>query len=88
VEPGEDVRRVEATLLNIECESNGLKVRVALGTDTMDLRITDPSRVRMRNAPAEFVCGPQPRNPVTIEYVASEPVGGLIRGMTFRDAQR
>jgi len=40
----------------------------------------------MRNAPPEFVCGPQPDAPaVTVEYAASQSsVGdGLLRGMEF-----
>jgi tetratricopeptide (TPR) repeat protein len=84
VEPGEEVRSLEAKLLNMECGGGGLRVRVAAGSDTIDLRIADPGRVRMRNAPAQFVCGPQHNDPVTIDYVASEPGAGLIRGMTFR----
>jgi hypothetical protein len=40
----------------------------------------------MRNAPPEFVCGPQEANQVLVEYAVSKNKGtdGLVRGVEFR----
>ncbi len=82
IEPGDHIRRVEGRLLRVEC---GRPTRVVVETDAMLLiiRIADPSRVQMVNAPEEFTCGPQSGNTVTVVYAASADSEGILRGMEF-----
>jgi len=89
VEPGDRIRRVEATLRELHC-SAGRATGVALDTSQgpLTLTIPDASHVLMRNAPSEFRCGAQPASTVRVEYAASETqdgnADGVLRGMEFR----
>lgn len=86
VEAGDDLRRAQGTLREIDCGGEHTRIRVNTPDGMLRLTIMDASRVQMRNAPPEFVCGPQPDAPaVTVEYAASQSsVGdGLLRGMEF-----
>jgi tetratricopeptide (TPR) repeat protein len=89
IEPGDRIRRVEATLRDLHCSAGRV---TGVGIDTaqgpLTLTIQDPSHVLMRKAPSEFTCGPQPASTVMIEYAASEArsgnADGVLRGMEFR----
>ena len=85
IEAGDDLRRVHGVLQEIDCGHGATRLRVDAAGTTLMLVIADPSRVRMRNAPEEFVCGPQSANSVVVEYAASKRSGadGLIRGIEF-----
>jgi len=87
IEPGDDIRRVQGTLREIECGEKGMRILVDTTGGPLKLAIPDPSHVQMRNAPAEFTCGPQPASPVTAEYAvtkAPEHGDGIVRGLEFR----
>ena len=86
IEAGDDIRRVQGTVQEIDCGDTVTRFVVETGGARLRLAIEDPSRVRMRNAPAEFVCGPQKTNHVQVEYAVSKKKGtdGVIRGMDFR----
>jgi len=59
IEPGDDMRSVQGTLREIECGEKGMRILVDTAAGPLKLAIPDPSHVQMRNAPAEFTCGPQ-----------------------------
>jgi hypothetical protein len=80
IEPGDEVRRMEGRLRDIECVPPGMRLVVETQDGRLSLSIPDPARVLMRNAPAEFVCGPQKGELVVVEYAAT----GVVRGMEFR----
>jgi tetratricopeptide (TPR) repeat protein len=89
VEPSDKIHRVVAKLRELDCaggRATGIAVDTAEGRLT--LAIPDASHVLMRNAPSEFICGPQSANTVMVEYAASETQGGsangVLRGMEFR----
>jgi Tfp pilus assembly protein PilF len=84
IEVGDDLRRTEGVLREIDCSGETTRFVVESGGRRLRLAIPDPTRVEMRNAPAEFVCGTQPVTAVTVEYAASASGDGLIRGMEFR----
>jgi cytochrome c-type biogenesis protein CcmH/NrfG len=86
VEAGDDLRRVRGTLREIDCGSSVTRLRVETAGAALTVTIADPSRVRMRNAPEELVCGPQAGSAVLIEYAASKDAtvrDGLVRGIEF-----
>jgi tetratricopeptide (TPR) repeat protein len=80
IEPDDRMRRVEGTLREIQCGGTGLRIGVAAPEGPLTLVIPDPSRVQMRNAPAEFTCGQQAPRRVTVEYAAPD----VVRGIEFR----
>jgi tetratricopeptide (TPR) repeat protein len=86
IETGDDIRRVHGTVKEIDCRDKLPRFIVEAGGVRLKLAIEDPSRVRMRNAPAEFVCGPQKANHVLVEYAVSTKKGtdGVVRGMDFQ----
>ena len=86
IEAGDDMRRVQGSVKEIDCGDNVTRFVVETNGARLRLTIEDPSRVRMRNAPPEFVCGPQEANHVLVEYAVSKNKGtdGLIRGVEFR----
>ena len=89
IERGDDVRRVQGTLREIQCSKDMMRMVVDTAAGPLRLSIPDPSRVQMRNAPAEFTCGLQhPASAVTAEYAASKTQGangdGVVRGLEFR----
>jgi tetratricopeptide (TPR) repeat protein len=89
IEPTDKILRVVASLRELYC--NGGRA-TGIGIDTAEGRLTltipDASHVLMRNAPSEFICGPQSASTVMVEYAASEAQGGsadgVVRGMEFR----
>jgi tetratricopeptide (TPR) repeat protein len=86
IEAGDNIRRVQGTVKEIDCGDKVTRFVVDAGGARLRLAIEDPSRVRMRNAPAEFVCGPQEPNQVLVEYAVSKNQGmdGAVRGMDFQ----
>lgn len=88
VETGDQVRRVEAALREIECDDKGFTFVLESAEGKLRLRISDPGRVQVRNGPPEFVCGPQAGARVLAVY--AEGAGehpdahGLVRGLEFR----
>jgi tetratricopeptide (TPR) repeat protein len=79
IEPGDDLRRVEGTLREVDCGGEHTRLGVATQDGLLMLAIMDAS--------PEFVCGPQTdAPPVTVEYAASQKgsgADGLLRGMEF-----
>ncbi|HWD00686.1 MAG TPA: tetratricopeptide repeat protein [Candidatus Sulfopaludibacter sp.] len=82
VEPADDLRHVQGLLKEIECGGT-LRIVVDTGAERLRLTIADPQRVQMRNAPAEFVCGPQSGVPVIVDY-AAKGSDGILRALEFR----
>ena len=87
IEPGDQIRRVEGKLLAIECD-DPTKVSVETAAGSLIVAIPKRDRVQMRNAPAEFTCGPQPLTSVIVVYAASQnstgDTAGVVRGLEFR----
>ena len=84
IEAGDDLRRVKGTLREIDCSGPATRFVVESAGHLLKLTIPDPARVQMRNAPSDFVCGPQEPTSVTVEYAVSASGDGLVRGMEFR----
>jgi len=86
VEAGDEIRRVQGVVKEIDCGDKVTRFVVDARGARLRLAIEDPSRVRMRNAPAEFVCGPQKAAHVLVEYAVSKNQGmdGVVRGMDFQ----
>lgn len=87
VQPGDDVRRVEGVLREIDCRTPVTRILVETPGGPLALEIADPTRVQMRNSPPEFTCGVQSGNSVTVVYAASkarEDTAGTVRGIDFR----
>ena len=86
IEPGDDIRRVEGTLREIDCNQKMMRIVVDTSAGPLRLAVPDPSHVQMRNAPPEFTCGRQhPPSAVTAEYAASKTQpDGIVRGLHFR----
>lgn len=84
VEPGDDMRRIQGELREIDC-GDVTRIRVEEAGKLLTLAIPDLKHVQMRHAPAEFVCGPQERTLVTIDYARTPNAlgDGIVRGMTF-----
>ena len=79
IEPGDEIRRAQGTLREIDCAGVVTRFRVDTATGPVMLSIRDFLHMQARNAPAEFTCGPQPANPVTVVYTAA----GILRGIEF-----
>jgi tetratricopeptide (TPR) repeat protein len=87
IEPTDDLRRVEGRLREIDCSDRVTRMVVDTGAGRLIVAIPDPSHVQMRNAPPEFVCGPQPLVEVTIQYAVGTGIpdsDGIVRGVDFR----
>jgi hypothetical protein len=78
------ISRVQGALQEIDCK-DGMRLVVETSAARITLTIADPKRVQMRNAPPEFVCGPQPGTPVIVEYAATAQAQGILRGVEFRE---
>jgi tetratricopeptide (TPR) repeat protein len=90
VESGDDLHSVRGSLLDVDCSGDVTRIRVETGDRVLTLAIPDPSRVRMRNAPEELVCGPQEQSTVLVEYAAPKngaDSDGLVRGIEFQRAE-
>jgi tetratricopeptide (TPR) repeat protein len=87
VQPGDDVRRAEGLLREIDCSTGVTRILLDTAGGPLALAIADPTRVQMRNAPPEFTCGAQTGNSVTVVYAASQTrpdAAGTVRGIDFR----
>jgi len=88
VEPGDDVRKVQGTLREIDCGGAVTRFLVETSSGPVTLAIPDLSHLQARNAPPEFTCGPQPGSSVTVVYAAgaveSAKSAGILRGIEFR----
>ena len=84
IEPADDLRRVRGTLLEVACGQSELRITLDTPDGRLSLTIPDPTRVQMRHAPETFVCGPQPGNPVLVEYAAVKGKDGIVRGVEFQ----
>jgi hypothetical protein len=80
IEAEDDARSAEGALRRVDCEQDGIRLVIAINSDTLSLAIPDPSRVQIRNAAGvkfEFVCGPQTERPVLVEYTSAKVLRGL-----------
>jgi len=88
IEPGDNIRHVEGALREIDCSGPVTRFLVDTADGPVTLAIADPGQVQMRNAPAEFTCGPQQANKVAADYAVSAISGtradGLVRGLEFK----
>ena len=88
IEPGDKIRHVDGALREIECSGAVTRFVVDTSEGPVTLAIPDPGHVQMRNAPAEFTCGPQKSTKVSVDYAISSAPGvkadGLVRGMQFK----
>jgi hypothetical protein len=68
VEPGDRIRRVQATQRELYC-SPGHATGIAIDTPQglLTLTIPDASQVLMQSAPSEFFCGTQPATTVMVD---------------------
>ena len=91
IEPGDRIRRADATLREIQCNGGKTRFVVATSAERLVLLIEDPTRVQMRNAPPEFTCGPQAPVNIKVEYAAAAAgsggiasgIDGIVRGIEF-----
>ena len=87
IEPADDIRRVEGKLREIDCSGPVTRMIVETPGGSIAVAIPDPSRVQMRKAPPEFVCGPQEAVEVAVQYAANATIAnadGVARGIEFR----
>jgi tetratricopeptide (TPR) repeat protein len=86
VEPLDEIRSIEGALREIDCSGPATRIVVEAASERRTLAIPDPSRVQMRNAPAEFTCGPQSGESVLVVYAAPRAASGdgIVRGIEFR----
>jgi tetratricopeptide (TPR) repeat protein len=84
IEAGDQARRTEATLREVQCLEDGIRLLFETSQGALKLAVTDPSRVQIRNAGSvafEFVCGPQDPRRVLVEYA---PATSIVRGLEFQ----
>jgi tetratricopeptide (TPR) repeat protein len=83
IEPGDDIRRIQGQLREIDC-GQPTTIRVEAAGKLVTLAIPDLGHVQMRHAPSEFVCGPQsPAALVSVDYAQSKNGTGIVRGIEF-----
>jgi tetratricopeptide (TPR) repeat protein len=80
IEPGETVRHAEGTLDRVQCAGilTGLVIKTPEGELT--LKVPDPHRVQLTNAPTELICGGQQTARVKVDYVIPSAV---LKGLEF-----
>ena len=88
IEPGDDVRKIQGKLREIDCSGPVTRFLVETASGTVTLAIPDPSHLQARKAPPEFTCGAQPGASVTVVYAAggaeSSRSDGILRGIEFQ----
>jgi hypothetical protein len=86
VEPADEVRTITGALREVECGGPATRIVVEADESKHTFVIADPARVQMRNAPAEFTCGPQSGEAVVVVYAAPRSASGdaVVRGIEFR----
>ena len=83
IESGDKAKSAVATLEQVDCGDDGIKVKLMAAGSPLVLSVPDPSRVQIRNAGGiafEFTCGPQQGRKVLVEYTAA----GVLRGLELR----
>jgi tetratricopeptide (TPR) repeat protein len=83
IESGDRIQRAEATLQQIECTGNEIRIALSGQAGDLTLSVPDPTRVEIRNTPGvsfEFTCGPQTPRKVLVEYTATN----ILRGLELR----
>ena len=84
IEAGDRAQRAEATMREVQCLEDGIRLVVETPQGPLTLAVADPSRVQIRNAGSaafEFICGPQDPRTVLVEYA---PATAIVRGLEFR----
>ncbi len=87
IEPSDQIRHVNARLTQVLCTKGkltGFLLTSARGALAVD--VVDPMRVRMRNGPEEFYCGPTQGADVTVDYAVTQSASqtiNILRGLTF-----
>jgi len=84
-------QRLEGQLVQLDCHGKAARFHVVVGAEELILRVDDPSKVVLTNAPGqsvELTCGTFPPRNVSIEYVAapiaSEKSAGEITALEFK----
>jgi tetratricopeptide (TPR) repeat protein len=83
IESGDRIQRAEATLKEVQCAENEIRITVSGQSADLTLSVPDPSRVQIRNTPGvsfEFTCGPQTPGKVLVEYTTTN----ILRGLELR----
>ncbi len=89
IEPDDVVRRAAGTLREIDCGGAVTRFLLDTAAGPLALAIPDPSKMLVRNAPAEFTCGPQANAPAVMAvFAAGAPAGvkadGVLKGIEFQ----
>jgi hypothetical protein len=88
IEPDDIVRRATGTLAEIDCGAKLTRFLLETPAGPLALAIPDPSKLAVRNGPAEFTCGLQAATLVAVVYAAGEvkepKADGVLRGIEFR----
>ena len=83
IERGDKIQSTEATLDQVDCGDDGIRVKLRAAGGPLTLTVPDPARVQIRNAGGiefEFTCGPQQGRKVLVEFTAA----GILRGLELR----
>src|SRR5260370_8567833 len=72
IEAGDDMRQVQGSVQEIDCGDNVTRFVVESGGARLRLTIEDPARVRLRNAPPEFVSAPHQAHHPLAQYQSSQ----------------
>ena len=80
IEPGETIRRAEGTLSRVQCAGilTGLVVNTPQGE--LVLKVPDPHRVQLTNAPTQLTCGGDQSAHIRVEYAVPSSV---LKGLEF-----
>jgi tetratricopeptide (TPR) repeat protein len=85
IEPNDKIHHVGGILRRIDCSGPVTRFIVSTADGPVTLAIPDPGHVQMRNAPPEFICGPQQPTQVLVDYAESaSKTEGVARGILFR----
>jgi tetratricopeptide (TPR) repeat protein len=89
VEPGDRMESVEGQLKTIGCSGSRVtQIAVQAGKAILRLAVPDATRVLMRDAPPQFICGEQTPRTVVVHYASADKPGsqdnGILREMDFR----
>ncbi len=66
-------RRIEGSLVALDCASTPVRLRIRSGARIFDLRIADPHSVVLKGGPAstQLQCGVNDNRPIAVEYLAN-----------------
>lgn len=74
IEPGDNIAHAEGTLARVDCAGMLKGIVVTTRQGALNLKVVDPHRVLMTNAPNELTCGDQNSMHVRVEYVTPSDV--------------